>query len=119
VAAIIFGALSAAGQTDFKRLVAYSSINHMGFVVLAIAAAAWVGGSAEQACVRVPSLRKRRGTANVQHGLSAAGMFFLVGVLYDRAHTRDLQKYGGLFAILPVYGAVLIFVSMLHWAYPV
>ncbi len=46
------------------------------------------------------------------HGLSAAGMFFLVGVIYDRAHTRNLNDYGGLYAVLPIYGTVLIFTAM-------
>jgi NADH-quinone oxidoreductase subunit M len=52
------------------------------------------------------------------HGLSSAGMFFLVGVLYDRAHTRDLNEFGGLAAILPVYGGILIFVSMASLGLP-
>ena len=46
------------------------------------------------------------------HGLSAAGMFFLVGVIYERTHTRDLNEYGGLFPLIPVYGGILIFTSM-------
>jgi len=46
------------------------------------------------------------------HGLSAAGMFFLVGVIYERTHTRDLNAYGGLYSILPIYGSVLIFTAM-------
>ena len=52
------------------------------------------------------------------HGLSAAGMFFLVGVIYDRTHTRNLDDYGGLYAILPVYGSVLVFVSMASLGLP-
>jgi len=105
--AIIFGALSAFGQTDFKRLVAYSSINHMGFVVLGIAAAAWA--------TKGPDAQLALNGAVLQmftHGLSAAGMFFLVGVLYDRTHTRDLNAYGGLFPLVPVYGGILIFTAM-------
>jgi NADH-quinone oxidoreductase subunit M len=118
-AAIVFGALAAAAQKDFKRLVAYSSINHMGFVVLGIAAAAWVGGQA------APGLKESAVFAlngsvlqMFNHGLSAAGMFFLVGVLYDRAHTRKLEDYGGLYAILPVYGSILIFTSMASLGLP-
>ncbi len=109
VMAIIFGALGAFGQNDFKRLVAYSSINHMGFVVLGIAAAAW-------------ALGVDRGSATLalngavlqmfNHGLSAAGMFFLVGVIYERTHTRDLQAYGGLFPLVPIYGGMLVFTAM-------
>jgi NADH-quinone oxidoreductase subunit M len=118
-AAIIFGALAAAAQTDFKRLVAYSSINHMGFVVLGIAAAAWAGGQTNLA-LRESAVIALNGAVlqMFNHGLTAAGMFFLVGVLYDRAHTRQLAEYGGLFAILPVYGAILVFISMASLGLP-
>jgi NADH-quinone oxidoreductase subunit M len=105
--AIIMGAFSAFGQTDFKRLVAYSSINHMGFVVLGIAVAAWASGT--------PNATLALNGAVLQmfnHGLSAAGMFFLVGVIYDRTHTRNLNDFGGFFATVPIYGAVLIFTAM-------
>jgi NADH-quinone oxidoreductase subunit M len=112
-AAIVFGALGAFGQNDFKRLVAYSSVNHMGFVVLGIAAAAWAAGS-QHAILAVNGAVLQM----FNHGLSAAGMFFLVGVLYERAHTRDLTKFGGLFAILPVYGGILLFTSMASLGLP-
>ncbi len=113
VMAIIFGAFASYGQTDFKRLVAYSSVNHMGFVVLGIAAAALSVGT-ENAVIAM------NGTVlqMFNHGLSAAGMFFLVGVLYDRTHTRDLTKYGGLFPLIPVYGGILIFTSMASLGLP-
>jgi len=104
---IILGALSAYGQTDFKRLVAYSSINHMGFVVLGIAVAAWAAGTLDANIALNGAVLQM-----FNHGLSAAGMFFLVGVLYDRTHTRNLKDYGGFFALVPIYGAVLIFTSM-------
>lgn len=110
-AAIVFGALAAFGQRDFKRLVAYSSINHMGFVVLGVAAAAKASNSAADAL----SANLALNGAVMQmfsHGLSAAGMFFLVGVIYDRTHTRDLEEFGGLYAVLPVYGSVLMFTTM-------
>lgn len=113
VAAIVFGALSASGQKDFKRLVAYSSINHMGFVVLAIAAAAYVGGSTDPALRQSATIAINGAVLQMfNHGLTAAGMFFLVGVLYDRSHTRILDNFGGLYAILPVYGSILLLVSM-------
>ncbi len=111
--AIIFGALSAFGQTDFKRLVAYSSINHMGFVILGVAAAAWAAGT-DNAVIAVDGAVLQMFT----HGLSSAGMFFLVGVLYDRAHTRDLNNFGGLAALLPVYGGILMFTSMASLGLP-
>ena len=105
--AIIFGALAAYGQNDFKRLVAYSSVNHMGFVILGIAAAAFVIDS-ESATIALEGAVLQM----FNHGLSAAGMFFLVGVIYERTHTRDLNDFGGLFPLIPVYGGILIFTSM-------
>ena len=111
--AIVFGAFASYGQTDFKRLVAYSSVNHMGFVLLGIAAAA--------SAIHTPDATIALNGAVLQmfnHGLSAAGMFFLVGVIYDRAHTRNLEEFGGLFPIIPVYGAILIFTSMASLGLP-
>lgn len=116
---IIFGAMAASAQKDFKRLVAYSSINHMGFVVLGIAAAAWVGGQADVVLHDSAVIAVNGSVLQMfNHGLSAAGMFFLVGVLYDRTHTRKFEDYGGLFAILPVYGGILIFTSMASLGLP-
>jgi NADH-quinone oxidoreductase subunit M len=111
--AIIFGAFAAFGQSDFKRLVAYSSVNHMGFVVLGIAAAAYAAGT-ESATIALNGAVLQM----FNHGISAAGMFFLVGVIYDRTHTRDLTKMGGLFPLVPVYGALLIFTSMASLGLP-
>jgi NADH-quinone oxidoreductase subunit M len=111
--AIIFGAWGAFGQDDFKRLVAYSSINHMGFVVLGIAAAALSVGT-ENGVIALNGAVLQM----FNHGLYSAGMFFLVGVIYDQAHTRKLSEFGGLFAILPVYGTVLMFTSMASLGLP-
>jgi NADH-quinone oxidoreductase subunit M len=111
--AIVFGAFSAFGQKDFKRLVAYSSVNHMGFVVLGIAAAAYAAGT-EHATIALNGAVLQM----FNHGISAAGMFFLVGVIYERTHTRDLDKMGGLFPIVPVYGALLILTSMASLGLP-
>lgn len=111
--AIILGALGAFGQSDFKRLVAYSSINHMGFVVLGLAAAAAAKGSQNAIFAMNGAVLQM-----VTHGLSSAGMFFLVGVLYERTHTRDLNDYGGLYAVLPRYGSVLIFTAMASLGLP-
>ncbi len=112
--AIIFGALAAYGQTDFKRLVAYSSVNHMGFVVLGIAAAASVLGQGDHAKIALDGAVLQM----FNHGLSAAGMFFLVGVIYERTHTRNLDDFGGLFPLVPVYGGILIFTSMASLGLP-
>ncbi len=111
--AIVFGAFGAYGQDDFKRLVAYSSINHMGFVVLAIAAAALAKGTDNYVFALNGAVLQM-----FNHGLYAAGMFFLVGVIYDQAHTRKLSELGGLYALLPVYGTVLIFTSMASLGLP-
>lgn len=113
VLAIVFGAFAAFGQTDFKRLVAYSSVNHMGFVVLGIAAAAAAMGT-ENATIALNGAVLQM----FNHGLSAAGMFFLVGVIYERTHTRNLNEYGGFFPLIPVYGAILIFTSMASLGLP-
>jgi hypothetical protein len=91
----------------FQALGGYASINHMGFVVLGIAAAAWAVGS-EHAVLALNGAVLQM----FSHGLSAAGMFFLVGVIYERTHTRNLNAYGGLFPLVPVYGGILIFTAM-------
>jgi NADH-quinone oxidoreductase subunit M len=112
-AAIVFGAFGSFGQRDFKRLVAYSSVNHMGFVVLAIAAAALASGTADARIALSGAILQM-----FNHGLSAAGMFFLVGVIYDRTHTRNLDEFGGLFPLVPIYGSTLIFTSMASLGLP-
>lgn len=111
--AIIFGAFASYGQDDFKRLVAYSSVNHMGFVVLGIAAAAFAAGT-EDAVIALNGAVLQM----FNHGISAAGMFFLVGVIYERTHTRDLNDFGGLFPLIPVYGGILMFTSMASLGLP-
>jgi NADH-quinone oxidoreductase subunit M len=113
VMAIIFGAFGSYGQDDFKRLVAYSSINHMGFVVLGIAAAAKAAGTLDATIALDGAVLQM-----FNHGLSAAGMFFLVSVIYERTHTRDLNAFGGLFPLVPVYGGILIFTSMASLGLP-
>jgi NADH-quinone oxidoreductase subunit M len=134
-AGIVLGAYAAYGQDDFKRLVAYSSVNHMGFVVLGIAAAAWVygitytGGAApwlglEPGTVAQADTQSAIIATNgavlqmFNHGLSSAAMFLLVGALYHKAHTRDLRKMGGLWVLAPIYGGILIFTSMASLGLP-
>lgn len=113
VGAIVFGAFGSFGQTDFKRLVAYSSVNHMGFVVLGIAAAGLAAGTADAHIAMSGAVLQM-----FNHGLSAAGMFFLVGVIYERTHTRNLDDFGGLFPLVPIYGGILIFTSMASLGLP-
>jgi len=127
-AGIIFGALAAWGQNDFKRLVAYSSVNHMGFVVLGIAAFAAVynnlftgqlGSANHEELVRGVTMATNGAVLQMfTHGLSSAGMFLLVGALYHKAHTRDLTKFGGLWNLAPVYGGLLVFTSMASLGLP-
>ncbi|MGZ9140118.1 MAG: complex I subunit 4 family protein, partial [Nitrospira sp.] len=112
-ASIVFGALASWAQTDFKRLVAYSSVNHMGFVVLGIAAAALAAGTNDATLALNGAILQM-----FNHGLSAAGMFFLVGVIYERTHTRNLEEFGGLFTLVPIYGGILIFTSMASLGLP-
>jgi len=112
-AAIVFGALAAYAQTDFKRLVAYSSVNHMGFVVLGIAAAGLAAETSDATIALNGAILQM-----FNHGLSAAGMFFLVGVIYERTHTRNLEEFGGLFPLVPIYGGILIFTSMASLGLP-
>lgn len=118
---IIMGGYAAFGQWDFKRLVAYSSINHMGFVVMGIAVMAWVYGSQATNPGMVNDAIFGTSGAVLQmfnHGLSSAGMFFLVGVIYDRAHTRQLKDFGGLWSVIPFFGAALVFTSMASLGLP-
>ncbi|MCI0394991.1 MAG: NADH-quinone oxidoreductase subunit M [Chloroflexi bacterium] len=118
---IILGGFAAFGQWDFKRLVAYSSINHMGFVVLGIAVMAYVYGlPGNRAGLTTDAVFAANGAVlqMFNHGLSAAGMFFLVGVIYDRTHTRQLRDFGGIWTVLPFFGAALIFTSMASLGLP-
>ncbi len=110
---VVLGAYASFGQTDFKRLIAYSSVNHMGFVVLGIAVAARAGGSPDPRFAESAIIALNGAVLQMfNHGLSAAALFFLVGVIYERTHTRDLNKYGGLWAVMPAYGGILIFCAM-------
>src|SRR4051794_22089535 len=90
VVSIIYGALCAMSQQDFKKLVAYSSVSHMGFVVLG---AAMMTDSAVNGALFMM----------VAHGITSAMLFFIVGVVYERAHHRDLNRMGGLATTMPVY----------------
>ncbi len=117
---IIFGGFAAFGQWNFKRLVAYSSINHMGFVVLGLAMTAFVYGRDFSTAISGDAIMATNGAVMqmFNHGVSAAAMFFLVGVLYERTHTLELKKYGGLWAIMPIYGALFLFTSMASLGLP-
>ena len=90
VVSIVYGAFVALGQSDFKRMVAYSSVSHMGYVLLGMAALTeWgMSGAALQM---------------FNHGTSSAMLFLIVGVIYDRAHHRDLNGFGGMSQVMPFY----------------
>ena len=101
VISIIYGALAAMAQTDFKKLVAYSSVSHMGYVTLGLAVMNLTNDPRYYAYGVNGAMFMQ-----IAHGITSTGMFFLVGVIYDRAHTRDLNKLGGLLNVMPIYGAV-------------
>jgi NADH-quinone oxidoreductase subunit M len=120
---IVLGAFAAFGQNDIKRLVAYSSVNHMGFVALGLAVMAdvygrmFVSGDATQ--MQDAILATNGAVMQMfNHGLSSAGMFLLAGAIYHKTHTRDMRQYGGLWVKAPVYGAVFIFTSMASLGLP-
>src|SRR5579864_3074717 len=96
---IVYGALVALAQKDWKRLVAYSSVSHMAMVMLGMFALNPVGitGSIVQ---------------QLNHGISTGALFLLVGVVYERRHTREISEYGGLSKVTPVYAAVFLIMTM-------
>ena len=96
---IVYGALVAMAQRDWKRLVAYSSVSHMGMVMLGMFALNAVGitGSIIQ---------------QINHGISTGGLFLLVGVVYERRHTREISEYGGLSKVMPGYAAIFLVMTM-------
>lgn len=99
VIGIIYGAVVAYAQTDMKKLVAYSSVSHMGFIVLGIFAMNTVGVSG--AIIQM-----------INHGLSTGALFLIVGVLYERRHTRELSAYSGLWKIMPIYAGITLLVAL-------
>jgi NADH-quinone oxidoreductase subunit M len=99
VAGIIYGSLCALWQRDIKKLVAYSSVAHLGFCMLglfALNASGMAGGVLQM----------------INHGLSTGGLFLLVGMIYDRYHTRQLDDLGGLAARLPLIACTMVFIAM-------
>jgi len=96
---IVYGALVAMVQPDVKKLVAYSSVSHLGFVMLGIWAA---------------TVQSLQGAIMVMigHGLSTGALFFLVGMLYERRHTRDISAYGGIAKVVPVFSLIFTVVAL-------
>lgn len=98
-AGIIYGALVALAQTDIKRLIAYSSVSHLGFCMLGVFA--------------VNRLGTQGGVLQmVNHGLSTGGLFALVGMLYERYHTREIKDYGGIARRLPVLAFFMLLMTL-------
>jgi NADH-quinone oxidoreductase subunit M len=102
---IIYGAIVSFAQTDVKKLVAYSSVSHLGFVVLGIFALNRQG--IEGGILQM-----------VNHGLSTGALFLLVGVLYERRHTRDMAKFGGIWKLMPLYGTIMLIVALSSMGLP-
>jgi NADH-quinone oxidoreductase subunit M len=95
VIGILYGAAVAFAQSDAKKLIAYSSVSHMGYIVLGIFALNEIG--VQGAVLQM-----------VNHGLSTGGLFLIIGFVYDRLHTREMSKMGGLWAKMPVYGTLAL-----------
>jgi NADH-quinone oxidoreductase subunit M len=105
VIGILYGALVAMVQKDMKRLVAYSSVAHLGFVMLGLMAlnAQAITGAVYQM---------------LNHGISSGGLFFLVGMVYDRTHTRLIADYGGIGKLMPLYATIFLVVALSSIALP-
>lgn len=109
LASILFGAYGGLAQTNLKRLIAYASINHMGYVLLGLAAfasAAPVGLGDLDTNIRASAMNGVH-MQMVAHGFSTAALFFLAGALYDRTGTYQLDQFGGLRRVMPVFAGVM------------
>ena len=112
VVSVLYGALVALAQTDLKRMIAYTSVNHMGYVLLGVGAAGVLAGTDEQARQLATTGAV---TQMVSHGLITGALFLLTGVLYDRGRTYDMRAYSGLAARAPAFTgafAVAAFASL-------
>jgi NADH-quinone oxidoreductase subunit M len=99
VVSIVYGACLALVQDDIKKIIAYSSISHLGYVMLGLVSLDLLG--IQGAIVQM-----------VSHGLVAAGLFLMVGMIYERCHTRELAAYGGLAKVLPVYSVFFLILTL-------
>ncbi len=105
VIGIIYGAAVSYAQKDIKKLVAYSSVSHLGFVMLGLFALNPQG--IEGGILQM-----------INHGLSTGALFLLVGIVYEQTHTREFSVYGGLWKIMPVYGTVMLIVALSSMGLP-
>jgi NADH-quinone oxidoreductase subunit M len=104
----IYGAAVAMAQADLKRLIAFSSINHMGYVLLGVAVAATASASAADRAAAATGAAYQL----LAHGLITGALFFLVGMLADRTGTREIRRLSGIWAVLPLYGSILAFAML-------
>ncbi len=105
VVAIVYASAVAFAQTDIKKLVAYSSVAHMGYVTLALSTQSLLG---QQAAL----------FQMISHGFVSAGLFFTIGMLYERFHTRDMAQYGGLAKVMPVAATAFMILTMANVGLP-
>jgi NADH-quinone oxidoreductase subunit M len=105
VIGILYGAMVSFAQKDVKKLVAYSSISHLGFVMLGLFALNTQG--VQGAILQM-----------VNHGISTGALFLLVGMIYERRHTREMDAFGGLWKIMPVYGVLTLIVALSSMGLP-
>ncbi len=105
VIGIIYGAWVAYAQTDVKKLVAYTSVSHLGFVVLGIFS---LTSSGVQGAV----------LQMVNHGISTGGLFALVGILYDRRHTKAINAFGGIWKVMPLFSGIALVISLSSMGLP-
>ena len=111
---IIYGAIVSFAQTDVKKLVAYSSVSHLGFVMLGIfaSAATLSQGKIDPTGIQGALLQM------VNHGISTGALFLLVGFIYERRHTREMTEFGGLWKIIPIYGSIMLIVALSSMGLP-
>jgi NADH-quinone oxidoreductase subunit M len=102
---ILYGAAVSYAQADVKKLVAYSSVSHLGFVMLGLFA---LNSQGMQGAI----------LQMVNHGLSTGALFLLVGMIYEQTHTREIKVYGGLWKITPIFGSIMLIVSLSSMGLP-
>jgi len=105
VIGILYGAAVSYPQSDAKKLVAYSSVSHLGFVMLGLFALNQQG--IEGAIIQM-----------VNHGISSGGLFLVVGMIYERRHTREMDEFGGLWKVMPVYAALSLIITLSSMGLP-
>ncbi len=109
----LYGAFVALAQSDLKRMIAYTSVNHMGYVVIGVAVAA-LATSPDMRAVALDGATLQM----ISHGLVTGALFFIVGMLKDRAHTREMDRFGGLLKVVPILGWTYILAAFASLGLP-